>query len=151
MPNILGYFCIFRSGDFSLFSTFNEYSLIRYNEYMLFSDIYFGFYYKLFFVLLGTSKFGHFIFETIRKSRKINSNIWNIKEYIAPLTFSFVLLITIFIISTILVFLFSRLMFFILLIISLIAQIWNEITWPSLYYLSLLLRIFFSPSANLNI
>lgn len=85
---------------------------------MLFNDIYLGFTYKFFFVLLGTSRFGHFIFEAIRNNKKINSNILNIKDYFAPLIIISILLILFFVLITILV---SRLLFLSLIIIGLIA------------------------------
>ena len=104
---------------------------------MFFGDIYLGSCYKLFFLLLNTTKFGPFIFDTIRNSKKMNPNIWNIKEYIAPCIIILCLIIFMFTAMSLSIFLFSRLLFFILIITSFMAQIWNNITWPSLYFISL--------------
>lgn len=43
-----------------------------------------GFAYKLFFVLLGKSKYGYFIFDKIKSSRRSNPKLWGKKDYVAP-------------------------------------------------------------------
>ena len=111
---------------------------------MFFSDIYFGFCYKIFFVLLGTTKFGSFIFDFIRDYKKLNPNILNIKEYIAPFIIITCLIVFMFIVTSISIFLFSRVLLFILIIVGFIAKVWNDITWPSLYIMSLSFQIMFS-------
>jgi hypothetical protein len=42
-----------------------------------------------------------------------------------------------FIVMSISIFLFSKFLLFILIIVGFIAKIWNDITWPSLYIISL--------------